>query len=264
LVFVVLLWITRHPPGAVVPVYAAPATLRPAEAGVVIDGRVDRRDVLAGLADLALRGYLRIDRLDGWRGDLQLTVARPWLHDRAIRTFETVLLAHVFSNGLQTIRSSELDTDDYVRAAIREAISTDLAEHGLFAAAPLAVRRVGRGIALLVLGAWGQVVWGADPSLETLGRAMTEPWSSALVPGVATAAMLWSLAGVAGSGWLTKEGRHAREELRGFREYLQRVERPRLEQLPAGTLDAHLPWAIALGVTEAWLAQGGSASPRRL
>jgi hypothetical protein len=74
-----------------------------------------------------------------------------------------------------------------------------------------------------------------------------------MLAGIATGVVLWLLADVIASGVLTPQGRRARLALRGFREFLARVDTPRLERLPAGALDENLPWAVALGVTEAWL-----------
>ena len=232
------LWLTRHPPLPVVAVYTPPAALRPAEAGVVIDGRVDTRDLVAGVVDLAIRGYVKMEPLGR---DVLVSVQRPWLHDRDIRTFETVLLAHVFTDGAHQVRLSELRSRGYPHASIKEAISDDLEARGLFAAAPLAVRRLGRGLAGAVVAVWAQLAWNAGAGLSTY------------LAGVVTGAALWWLADVVAAGWLTAEGRRARQALKGVREYLARVERRRLEGLTPGTLDEQLPWAVALGVTEGWL-----------
>jgi uncharacterized membrane protein len=43
------------------------------------------------------------------------------------------------------------------------------------------------------------------------------------------------------------------ERVQGFREFLERAEKERLERMPADTLHRWLPWAIALGVTERWI-----------
>jgi hypothetical protein len=43
------------------------------------------------------------------------------------------------------------------------------------------------------------------------------------------------------------------ERVRGFREFLERAEKDRLERMPVDTLHRWLPWAIALGVTERWI-----------
>ena len=41
--------------------------------------------------------------------------------------------------------------------------------------------------------------------------------------------------------------------VRGFREFLERAEKDRLERLPADTLHRWLPWAVALGVSQQWI-----------
>jgi len=60
--FTALAWMTGRYAGrrAIVPIYAPPAGLRPGEAGVIIDGRVDTRDIRAAVVDLAARGILSL------------------------------------------------------------------------------------------------------------------------------------------------------------------------------------------------------------
>ena len=51
----------------------------------------------------------------------------------------------------------------------------------------------------------------------------------------------------------TWDGARALSRVLGFREFLERAEKDRLERLPHDTLHRFLPWAIALGVTERWI-----------
>ena len=51
----------------------------------------------------------------------------------------------------------------------------------------------------------------------------------------------------------TWDGARAMVRVQGFREFLERAEKDRLERMPADTLHRWLPWAIALGVTERWI-----------
>lgn len=230
---------------SVVPSYAPPAGLRAGEAGVVIDSRVDSVDVVAAVVDLAVRGILELHRLPH---DTLVRVARPWLHEKDIRPFEVVLLAHVFTDGAREVRLSELRGQGYAPTSIKETLSLDLDERGLFTAGPLAVRRAGRWLALIVLAVWTQLAWNAHA-----GPAV-------YVRGIETALLVWLLAVVVSRGGLTPHGRHMRNQLLGFREYLARAEKDRLEKLRPNVLDEHLPWAIALGVTEAWVSPAISYS----
>lgn len=194
---------------------------------------------MAAVVDLAARGYLALAPAGR---DVVVSVARPWISDPDVRPWEAVLLANVFSApGLATVMLSALRAPQE-SASIREALSADLAERGFFAAPPIARRRLGRWIALIVTAIGLQLAWNA-------GR---EP--STMLAVVATGGVLWGLAGIVAAGGLTADGRRARQRLRGFREFLARVDTPRLERLAPGTADANLAWAIALGVTEGWLA----------
>lgn len=226
---------------AVVAVYAPPAGLRAGEAGVVIDGRVDPEDVVAAVVDLAARGYVSLERSHA-AADVTVNIRRPWIADRDVKTWEAVLLANVFTSP--GFASTTLDALRAPRdtASIREALSEDLAERGFFAAAPIAVRRAGRWLAVIGAVVWAQLAWNDGAG------------GSTFLAIAATAVALWLLAGVVAARGLTANGRRAQQHLRGLREFLERVEKGRLEQLPIGMLDAQLPWAIALGVTEAWLA----------
>lgn len=239
-----LVWTLRRLEArTVVAFYEPPPGLLAGEAGVVIDGRVDTEDVLAAVLDLALRDYLSLERVTGSDGgDVLVSVRRPWLHDRTIRRFEAVLLAHVFSGpGVHSVRLSAFRGESVAPASIKETLSSDLEERGYFAAAPRAVRRVGRWAAAVVLAIWIQLAWNAGATASTC------------LAGLASTAAVWTLASLVSANGLTAGGRRARHHLHGFERFLRTVEKERLERLPWGTLDPHLPWAIALRVTAAWV-----------
>jgi len=237
-VLVIVFWAARRGGGDAAPAYRAPAGLRAGEAGVLIDGHVHARDVVAAVVDLAVRGYLTLEPADN---DVMVHVARPWIHDKDICSFETVLLAHVFTDGAKSVRLSALRGRGYAPDSIKDNLSHDLAELGLFAAGPRAVLRVGRVAAVAAAAIWLQVLWNEGAGVSAYTAAVT------------TGGMLWLLVVQIARGGLTPEGVRARRRLEGYREYLRRVEKHRLEALPPGALDEHLPWAIALGVTEGWL-----------
>ena len=226
---------------AVVAAYAPPAGLRPGEAGVVIDGRVDPADIVAAVVDLAVRGYVSLERAPH-AADVTVSIGRPWIADREVKPWEAVLLANVFtspgfpSTTLSVLRAPR-DT-----ASIREALSDDLGERGFFSSSPIAFRRAGRWLAVIAAAVWMQLAWNAGAGVSTFLAIVT------------SGGALWLLAGVLAARGLTPDGRRARHALRGYREFLARVEKDRLEQLPRGALEEPLAWAIALGVTEGWLA----------
>ena len=240
--FVVAMTAHRRRRASIVPTYTPPTTLRAGEAGVVIDGRVDGADVIAAVADLGVRGYLALEPVRTLREeDVVVSVARPWHHDPDIRPFEAVMLAHVFADGGTPVRLSTLRDGSDASRTIRENLAADLVDRAVFITSPAVLARIGPWAALLVFAAWAQLAWNAGSAWPTFAA------------GGVTAVLVWMLAALLSGDGLTEKGRRARQELLGFREFLDRADKDRLERLEPGTLDPNLPWAIALGVTVGWL-----------
>ncbi|HKY60112.1 MAG TPA: DUF2207 domain-containing protein, partial [Gemmatimonadota bacterium] len=260
-----LMWIRsgRDPAaGSVVPQWRIPEGLGPGPAGALVDERVDTRDVVATLIDLARRGYVRIRRQDapgpfsrldryepaaraledlgfkGWELEL-LTPER-----QGLEIYERLLLDGIFGDQ-RSRRLSELRNKFHVYLPeIRRAIYRQLVTRRFVRESPQGVRRrwAWGGFAVLLAGATA-VVLGRD------------------ILGV----------GVAGSGILimlfskimpatTPKGAALRRDLRGLEEYIRRAEKAEIEfrEAPARTPERFsevLPYAIALGVTEEWTRQ---------
>ena len=249
LVVFAMVWMRRWTAGrSVATVYGPPAALSPVEAGIVVDGRFDTRDVVASIVQLAVRGIVGLQRMAN--GDVLLSIRRAWQHERDLRACEIAILARVYAHGdavrpLSEFRGDARDLDD-----IFDALAGTLAEQGVFSAPPSAVRRAGRWAALIVTAVWIQLAWTLGASLSSYGAAL------------ATGLILSSLASWLPRRFLSPAGQRAREELLGFREFLRRAERDRLDRMPSDTLHTLLPWAIALDVTDAWLSRfSGRAVP---
>src|SRR5205085_4199438 len=110
-------WYGRDPATrlAVRPEYQPPEGLAPAEAGALLSERASARDVVATIVDLAVRGYLRIERVvrADEEPDFLLRRLRPILGDPAIRSFELFVLAKIFDTDwtLDIRRLSEIRRD---------------------------------------------------------------------------------------------------------------------------------------------------------
>ena len=230
---------------SVKPEYAPPADLAPAEAGVLVSERSQPRDVVATLVDLAVRGYLRIDPVGD--GDFLFSRLRPIMGDPAIRPFELFVLAKVFGADwtLNLRLLSEVRRDyDNVFPPIRDAMYRALVKRRLFPTSPDAVRRIWLGLGLTILAAGGAVyslppAWaGYRVGALSLGLALSGVVIAAFSPLMPRR---------------TWDGARALARVLGFREFLERAEKDRLERLPHDTLHRFLPWAIALGVTERWI-----------
>ena len=239
---VVLLYVRSAFARSVVVVYEPPAALRPAEAGVLLDGRLDVDDYVAGIVDLAVRGYLRLERVPhAFVGDdILISVTRPWQSDPGVESFEITILARIYERGMDARLLSDVRADREDLDALAAVTAAELANAGLFVIPAESAQRLGRWLAVIVTAVWMQLAWNARADAQSYGAAL------------ATGAVLWPLASQLARRLLSHAGRQARQQLLGFREFLRRAEKDHLEQMPPETLHELLPWAIALGVTDAW------------
>ena len=260
LVFAVMfsLWRTRGRDPRRRPItvrYEPPEGLSPAEVGTVIDNSPDMRDITASLVDLAIRGYLRIEEKQQeeglfslWSGNRyvfhRLKPAEEW---KDLKPHERELLGGVFTSGIrQEVDLSELENEFYkFLSDIRDDLFNQLSERGYYTSRPDRVRQLylGAAVVMVLLS-----VVGAGLGSSILGIA----WLTCLVAGLASAAI------VAGFGWFmparTFSGARVFEEVRGFEEFLSRVETDSFKRVPRTpeTFEKYLPFAMALGVERKW------------
>jgi uncharacterized membrane protein YgcG len=245
---------------------APPADVRPGQAGTLLDGVANPRDVTGTIVDLAVRGYLRID-------DAGQDTSRDWRLVRLDKTgglldYEQILLDGLFRDDT-TVKTSPLLSDGLFRGdtivktstllselgpefthylkRAQDALYTDVAKRGWFTARPDTVRRKWAviGCVLFVIGAVAVTVAAATSHLGLIP-----------VP-VALAGLV--LIGCA--RWMpvrTAKGTDLARRLLGFRSYITTVA-PRQAlaagQAPAGQHDVfedYLPYAIVFGCTRQW------------
>ncbi|MBW2243153.1 MAG: DUF2207 domain-containing protein [Deltaproteobacteria bacterium] len=229
--------------GAAIPVrYEPPEGLTPAEVGTVLDEKVDLIDITSTLLDLAVRGYLRIEELES-EGFLFLTNKDYRLvklrEPMGVRRHESILMNRLFEDSDQVLVSS-LKNNFYkhlpdLKAALYQQVSKG---DRLFPTSPEKVRQKWAlaGIAGLVAGV---IAFFID-----LSAALP----IGLVGGIV-------LAFSPAMPRRTRRGRKVYEEICGFQEFVERVDRDRLErmgQLDPGRFEKLLPFAIVLGVGDQW------------
>ncbi|HET7874400.1 MAG TPA: DUF2207 domain-containing protein [Methylomirabilota bacterium] len=230
------------------PEYAPPPNLTPAEAGALVGERAQPRDAVATLVDLAVRGYLRIDRvIPADDGDFRLVRLKPWAGDTALTAYERFLLGKVFGaeGGVDARLLSEIRRDyDVVFPSLRDSLYAALVARGLFPVSPEKVRGawLAVGLVILVAGVMAFVAWPAR--LGELGA----PFAIGLGASGALIALFSPV-----MPRKTRRGVQLAVQVRGFQEFLERAEKDRLARMPADTLHRFLPWAIALGVVERWI-----------
>ncbi len=248
------LWYTRgRDPagrGVVIAQFDPPNGLRPIEIGALLDERVQNKDISSEIIDLAVRGYIRITRIEKKRllrkridYELEKTARTS---EFATRPFDYKLMDMLFSSG-KTIRTlSELKKDKKASehiTAIKKAVYKSLVTQGYFPANPSTVRWIYAIIGIVILG--GAFFFGGADT------------AAAIAIGVSGACIL------AASPFMparTKKGVLAKEHVQGLKLYLEVAEKDRLafhhapEKNPK-LFETLLPYAMALGVEHAWAAQ---------
>jgi uncharacterized membrane protein YgcG len=226
---------------------APPADVRPGQAGTLIDGVANPRDVTGTIVDLAVRGYLRIE-------DAPLDQThRDWWLVRLNKTgglldYEQILLDGLFKDattdsGAASTRLSELGPAFAGRLRrAQDALYTDVARRGWFTARPDRVRR-----RWLIIGgalfATGAAAIAAAAAYSHLG----------LIP---VPVALAGLVLIGCARWMpvrTATGTGLARKLLGFRRYLTTTAAG--QAYPGGQvdlLDAYLPYAIVFGCTKEW------------
>lgn len=243
------LWRSRgRDPGArdAIPVrYEPPEGLTPAEAGTLLDESADMADITATLLDLAVHGYLEIEETES-RRLLFFSDRDYWLRKKREpddrRLHERKLFRALFRDA-DEVQLSALKNRFYTEIPdLVEGLYAELAERKrYFSGSPDAVRTRWRAIAVAVAAA-GAAAW-AFLSLPPLAGFATV--SCGVVVGLFAGHMPAR----------TRRGRRAYEELLGFQEFMEKVDRDRLERMGGRSVEQFercLPYAIVLGVADAW------------
>jgi hypothetical protein len=228
--------------GPIAVAYSPPADLTPAEAGALLDHRADARDVSATLVDLAVRGFLRIEKSAGGE----------WVFHRApggagpeLAAHERRLLEALFADGETTLLSALENRFHHHLEKIRGLVFDRLLERGCYRARPSRVRHGWH-----TAGVFAGILLACGSGLPLGGLAVPPPVF--IAGGILTAALVGAFALVMPTR--TREGTRVLGAVVGFREFLSRVEGDRLARtkLEPALFERFLPWAMALGVERQW------------
>ncbi len=187
-----------------------PPDLTPAEIGALVDERVDQRDIVATVIDLAVRGYLRIEEEieEGWFSDTTTTPLQRLLpNGDELRPHEREVLDGLFESG-DRVTLDDLKNEFYKRMdPIRTHLYDGPVEAGYFRSSPQTVRRT-----------W--VIIGAVVGIVPIPLGALSQSVAGVVAGVASGAIVFAFA------WFmparTRAGRHKWVEVKGFEEFLGR------------------------------------------
>jgi len=251
-VMMVLRWIKGVPEErseSIVARYEPPAGLTPAEVGLLIDDSLDARDITATLIDLAVRKYIRLEQGTPDQGvefagqDFVLRLLRPMEEWKDLAPHEQTVLFHTFYGG-QWTKLSSLSLRFYsVVPALQAQLGARLRLKGFYWIDPQTAPWLRLFNVLVLCAILYAVQWFG---LFSFG----DSWLLSLIAIVVSAGIVHLL----GRNLTAKtmKGMRAYREIQGFRDFLNTVDRDRLERLPAELFERCLPYAMALGVEHHW------------
>ncbi len=236
------------PGRSVAPMYGPPQNITPAEAGTLIDDSIDPRDITATLVDLAVRGYIKIEQVEvqgffhsGKDYRFHLLKDRSQWQDLA--PFERVMLENMFWGGTMTDLSGLRNRFYTAIPVIQQDIFAALKRKGMYWLDPQSATGYS------VLGAIVSAAPFAVGQFTGILSLFDSVWL-ATVSIVVAVVILWLFARV--MTCKTVLGARTRVEILGFQEFMNRVDRDRIERMPPDTFEKYLPYAMALGVEHRW------------
>jgi len=224
----------------VAPEFRAPEGIGPAEAGVLLDNRVDPRDFAAGILSMATKGWLKIREV--WADekarephDFDLLAAEGTAR---LTSYEKALRKALLGDAAER-KVSDLKYKLYEKMpGLSTRLYMGLTEAGYYVGNPDRVRGLYYGLALGTIVLAG--VLGFFTSSLYLGLAIG-------VSGLVVLAFAPVMPKRTGKGTL------ALRQVLGLGEYIRRAEVGRIEFAAREQhFDELLPYAMALGLTELW------------
>lgn len=226
-----------------VPEYGPPDGLRPAQLGLILDESADTYDLTATIVDLAVRGYLRIEKVekqglfgsDDWRlvrlaADPALAPYELSLYDGLFGAEEAVLLSERKGKVAPSLRSAQRELYE---DAVERRWFTGHPERTrqAWAAAGCTVTIAGIGLVFLLGATFG------------FGLAAIGVIVAGLVLLVTHSAMARR----------TASGSELLRRTLGFRRYMETAEKDRAAFAEReGIFSAYLPYAIVFGCVDRW------------
>ncbi|MGZ4827267.1 MAG: DUF2207 domain-containing protein [Terriglobales bacterium] len=237
-----------NPGISVAPMYEPPKGMTPAEAGTLLDDSLDPRDITSTLVDLAVRGYVKIEQIETpgllFHGkDYVFHLLKPNTQWSDLAPFERVMLENIFWGGENTNLSSLRNRFYTAIPVIQQDIFAALKRKGMYWLDPQSAA----GYSVL-----GALISAAPFVLGQVTGYMNlfdSVWLAVVAIAIALV-IVWLFARQMTCKTLL--GARTRVEILGFQEFMNRVDRDRIQRMPPDTFEKFLPYAMALGVENHW------------
>jgi predicted membrane protein DUF2207 len=246
-----LWWVKGRDPDpgmSVAPMYEPPEKMGPAEVGTLIDDSVDPRDISSVLVDMAVRGYVKIVETQH-KGFLSNTKDYEFhlIKNRGewndLTDYERALLSNVFG-GSDVVLLSSLRNHFYTALpSIKSGIMGSLKSKGMYTLDPdSAAGYMGFGLLMVLLPFAALQVMHVADFLSSVPLA--------IVSGLIALAIIVIIGKQLTA--TSMKGARTRVQIKGFQEFMNRVDADRLKRMPPDTFEKFLPYAMALGVEHRW------------
>ncbi|MHB8869179.1 MAG: DUF2207 family protein [Thermoleophilia bacterium] len=238
----------RDDPAAVYAKYVTepPSDLKPALAGALIDERVEVREILATIVDLARRGFLEItDEREGtWIFKKNKTTFKRLQSIGTLQGYEKQVANALFGS------KESVDTDDLKEKfykhvdPITKAVYEEVAAAGLFPRNPSSTRTRWKILGFAVLA--GFVAFAG-----LLAVSGVPGWGWMLVGGIVSGLIVLGFSRAMPQR--TARGAQETRKWEAFRNYLNDLTRYQDMATARDAFERYLPYAIAFGVERDWV-----------
>ena len=238
--------------------FAPPPGVQPGLVGTIIDESADTIDVSATVIDLAVRGYLRIEEIEGGgmfsRTDWRLTLLKS--PDASLRPYETSLLHGIFRMQ-NIIQLSDLkNTFAQTLTKVKSQMYGEVLARRWFRSSPDTTRNVWRVLAGLLVGGgiMSAFFWGSSSRAvdRTAGFGLAIPSGIVLGLGLALSGLIVGFFGNRMAA-KTAEGSAVYAQSLGFKQYLVTAEADQIRWEEAQDIfSRYLPFAIVFGCADRW------------
>ncbi|MCE5252916.1 MAG: DUF2207 domain-containing protein [Actinomycetia bacterium] len=239
----------RDEPAAVYARYVSepPSDLSPGLAGALIDEKVDTKEVIATIIDLARRGYLEItdtDKNGPARKTLTIFTRRKPLDD--LQGFERKVAEALFdAKHPDQVTTDELKNHFYTHIEpIVSRVYAEVAERRLFHSNPKKARARWVGYGFVVA-----VILGVLTAIMAL--AGLTGWGWFMLGSIVSVLIVWAFA--PHMPQRTPTGAQEQRKWEAFRNYLKDLTRFQDMASAKESFEKYLPYAIAFGVEKEWV-----------
>ncbi|MBU0707622.1 DUF2207 domain-containing protein [Patescibacteria group bacterium] len=228
--------------GTVVAQYEPYKDIRPSEMGAMMDERVQLKDITPMIVDFAVRGFLIIKEVKRAIRKKDFKLVRTNKCPSGFSECERLMFDGLFGSK-QEVKLSSLKNKFYKKIPdITDSLYQAIVKKGYYQESPKDVRK--RYIALPI------VIFGVAVIL-TVFLTPISPQVGLLFPPF----IFIGIIGIMFSIIMPKAtviGAEAKWWTKGFKLYLSKAERFRLERMTPETFEKYLPYAIVLGVEKKW------------